>query len=131
MNRGRGIELYAKMKDIQMYFGEKQVNSQYVVQKYIEKPLLYKGRKFDIRIWGLVTAKEQRLFLFKQGYMRTSSHGYDLENKENINIHLTNNCLQVNDSSYGQHEQGNTLSLDHLASYVQALVQEDPRLTVF
>ena len=85
--------------------------------------MCYQGRKFDIRIWGVITAKDQRLFLFKHGYIRTSSHTYDLENKENINIHLTNNCLQVQDKeNYGVHEQGNTLSLDHLSAYIQGII---------
>lgn len=97
------------------YLSEKGVNSQFVVQKYIERPLLYENRKFDLRLWGLVTTQEQRLFLFSEGYMRTSSHQYDLDKRGDINIHLTNNCLQSQDKvSYGTHEEGNTLSFNTL-----------------
>jgi len=29
-------------------------NERYIIQKYIERPLLYKQRKFDIRVWVLL-----------------------------------------------------------------------------
>lgn len=27
----------------------------FVVQKYLEKPMLFKNRKFDIRVWALIS----------------------------------------------------------------------------
>ena len=55
--------------------------------------MLYRDRKFDIRIWAVVT-DDFRIFVFKEGYLRTSSSEYDLKNTDNF-VHLTNQCLQV------------------------------------
>ena len=35
-----------------------------IIQKYLEAPLLYKKRKFDIRIWVLITHKME-VYMFK------------------------------------------------------------------
>lgn len=48
-------------------------SNSFVIQKYMEKPLLFSGRKFDIRMWVLVT-HELKIYLFKEGYLRTSSY---------------------------------------------------------
>lgn len=49
----------------------------FVIQKYIEVPLLIDRRKFDIRVWVLVT-HEGRVYFFKEGYIRMSSEEYNL-----------------------------------------------------
>jgi hypothetical protein len=36
------------------FLHSKKPGSQWVIQKYLEKPLLYKNRKFDMRIWVIV-----------------------------------------------------------------------------
>ena len=47
--------------------------------------------------------------MYNDGYLRTSSAAYDMENEDKY-VHLTNNCLQVYSDEYGKHEPGNTLS---------------------
>lgn len=79
MNRGRGIEVFKTLREIRQYLSEKMVNHQYIIQKYIERPLLYQKRKFDIRMWGLI--HQEQLYLYKDGYMRTSSYVYDINEK--------------------------------------------------
>lgn len=76
--------------------------------------MLYKKRKFDIRMWSLVHISDNPnqfdIYLFNEGYLRTSSSEYSVDN-DNLFVHLTNNCLQVLDkSTYGLHEKGNTVS---------------------
>ncbi len=45
--------------------------SHFIIQKYIETPLLLRRRKFDIRVWVLLNQNSD-LFFFKEGYLRTS-----------------------------------------------------------
>lgn len=86
------------------------------MQKYIEKPLLYRERKFDIRVWAVVTGTGE-VFIFDEGYIRTSSKEYKTDAEDNY-VHLTNNCLQRNSDKYGEHEEGNTISFVEFQEYL-------------
>lgn len=50
---------------------DKIQSSTFVIQKYIEMPLLIWKRKFDIRVWVLVT-HDLKVYFFQEGYLRTS-----------------------------------------------------------
>lgn len=104
------------MKDIQNFLNQKPLNSIWIAQKYIEKPLLYNGRKFDIRVWALFTS--EKAFFYRKGYIRTSSDNYSLENLNNY-IHLTNNCLQKYGENYGKHEIGNTITFLEFSRFLE------------
>jgi hypothetical protein len=56
--------------------------------------MLIARRKFDIRIWVLLT-QSNKVYIFKQGYIRTSSVAYALD-QDSITrqeVHLTNNAI--------------------------------------
>jgi hypothetical protein len=99
-----------------------------VVQKYIERPLVYKQRKFDIRMWALLHITDNPshfdIYFFNEGYLRTSSNEYNVHD-ENIMVHLTNNCLQVQDkSTFGKHEVGNTVSFPEFQAFLNEEYQD-------
>lgn len=70
-------------------------------------------------MWA-VAKSTQEFFFYDEGYLRTSSTEYTMENCEDMYIHLTNNCLQIKDKeTYGKHEEGNVVSLDKFQEYLE------------
>lgn len=97
--------------------GVKEIkNHSFIVQKYIEAPLLYRKRKFDIRIWTLIS-HDAKFYCFKEAYVRTSSDEYDLsgEKLDQVYVHLTNNAVQKYSKNYGKFEEGNIVSVKALS----------------
>lgn len=87
-----------------------------IVQKYLEKPLLYRGRKFDIRIWVMMTHKSQ-VYVFKEGHLKTSSVAYDI-NLTNSYVHITNYSIQKYNSDFSKFEYGNEVSFSDFQTYI-------------
>ena len=122
-NRGKGISIFRSLKEFKVLLKksieEKNEIKSIVIQKYIESPLLINCRKFDIRVWVLVT-HEYKCYFCKEGYLRTSSEPFNLENSslKNEYIHLTNNAIQQKGTRYGKFEEGNQLPLETLEDYL-------------
>ena len=87
-----------------------------ILQKYIEKPLLYNGRKFDMRIWVLLTHKME-IYLFKEGHLKATSFNYSLDNYD-LYIHLTNYSVQKYSDNFEKFEYGNEISFDELQNSI-------------
>lgn len=127
LNRGRGIHIFDNLDSMRNAILEDCTDKKgeypsFVIQKYIEKPLLINGRKFDIRVWVLLTHLHE-FYLFKEGYIRTSCMKYEI-NSENITdkyIHLTNNAIQKDSINYGQYEEGNQISFTNFKNYIQGV----------
>ena len=83
-----------------------------ILQKYIEKPLLYNGRKFDTRFWILLTHKME-IYLFKEGHLKATSFNFSLENTD-LYVHLTNYSVQKYSDKFEIYEDGNEISFSEL-----------------
>lgn len=97
------------LEEIKAIVKQKQIYSDgssktFIIQSYIERPLLYYRRKFDIRHYMMITSINGLLkgYFYRDGYIRTTSTEYSL--KTNCgNIHLTNDAVQKNLPDYGKY----------------------------
>ena len=88
-SRGRGITILSKYNDILKYIRESRGRN-WVIQKYIENPLIINRRKFDIRQWVLVTDwNPLTVWVYNQSYIRFAMMDYDPKNRAKF-AHLTN-----------------------------------------
>jgi tubulin--tyrosine ligase len=84
-NRGCGIQVAKQLSEIKKIITQNSQGNQNhtsIVQLYIDKPLLINGRKFDIRIYAMLTSVNgvMKGFMYRDCYFRTSSKPFDLTN---------------------------------------------------
>lgn len=57
----------------------------FIVQEYIDKPLLLDGYKFDLRVYVLITSCDPlRIFLFNDGLVRLATEKYLPPQESNV-----------------------------------------------
>jgi tubulin monoglycylase TTLL3/8 len=95
-SRGRGIEIHDNLKDLfNTINGSK--DTIWITQKYIERPMVVIGKKFDIRVWVLVTSVNPlTVFMFTKPYLRFTSEDYDPTKLSDKFMHLTNASISKN-----------------------------------
>ena len=83
----------------------------YVVQRYIANPYLVGGKKFDMRIYALVTSYQPlKVYLYRRGFARFSAARYSASfNSSDISnnfMHLTNVAIQKHGDEYNKDTGG-------------------------
>ena len=103
--------------------------SRIIIQKYIEKPLLYKNRKCDIRIWVLLT-QSMKVYVFKEGHLKACSEEYKL-NSKNPYIHITNYSFQKYNNNFQKFEKGNEIPFYEFQKFInEAYPEKNYKLNV-
>eukprot|EP01061_Rhynchopus_euleeides_P026186 TRINITY_DN42869_c0_g1_i1.p1 TRINITY_DN42869_c0_g1~~TRINITY_DN42869_c0_g1_i1.p1 ORF type:complete len:422 (+),score=170.28 TRINITY_DN42869_c0_g1_i1:105-1370(+) len=106
---GKGIFLFTKISQISEWKKDHkwrqdgQHTETYVVQRYIENPHVVAGKKYDLRLYALVTSYSPlTVWLSRSGFCRFSHHRFSMNLKEidNTFIHLTNTAIQKTSNKY-------------------------------
>lgn len=93
----------------------------YVICRYIDRPLLVGGKKFDLRIFVLVTSyRPMKVWLSSLGFARFCNEKYsaDANELDNMMIHLTNVAIQKKADEYNN-EHGSKWSIENLRFYLE------------
>lgn len=130
-SQGKGIFLFKKLKDITDWRKEdyyriidekredKESPEAYIVQRYVDDPYLIGGRKFDLRIYVLVTSYiPLKAWLYREGFARFTNTRYSLNSIDDQYIHLTNVAIQKTAPDYDP--EGLKWSLHQLRMYLTA-----------
>lgn len=105
-SRGRGITTFNDLPKLLKYVQACAGSSgQWIVQKYMENPLIIANRKFDLRQWVLVTDwNPLTIYFYDEFYARFSVEEYsnDEEALSNSFIHLVNNSIGKKSENFGK-----------------------------
>ena len=94
-SRGRGICLFKNL--VEIIDMTKQIETQYIVQKYIESSMIMKCRKYDLRQWVLVTDwNPLTVWMYAEPYIRFPASDFNLDTLGNRYSHLSNNSVAKN-----------------------------------
>lgn len=121
--QGRGIELISRMAQFKKWQGS-QANSRtiYLASRYINRPLLVGNKKFDIRMYVLVTSYSPlKAYIYQHAFCRFCTVEYSLDPGDLSNpfVHLTNVAVQKHGEAYNS-RHGGKWDIENLKLYISA-----------
>ncbi|XP_069774297.1 protein polyglycylase TTLL10 [Narcine bancroftii] len=136
-NLGRGIFLLKCQEDLldfrkrvesveQNFHCKRSYNSlpfNRIVQRYVHKPLLLEGRKFDVRAYFLIACTSPNMVFFCHGYVKLSCDKYD-PFSDDLTCHLTNQSIQKKHPNYSDMKEDTVWSMEDLNKYINEKYME-------
>ncbi|KAG7302939.1 hypothetical protein JYU34_012932 [Plutella xylostella] len=128
-SRGAGILLVNKLSKLKKWSRESKNDIEnpltskntYVISRYIDNPLLIGGKKFDLRLYVLVTSfRPLKAYMFRNGFCRFCTVKYDksVAGLDNVYVHLTNVSVQKKGEDYNS-QHGGKMGLHQLKLYLE------------
>ena len=110
MSRGRGIHLLkdgVELKElIKKSYDENNIPD--LISKYLDKPHLINNKKYDLRIYVLVSSfTPLKFYIYYNGLVRFATEDYNKGNYDNIYIHITNYSINKNNLKYKANQKNN------------------------
>lgn len=101
-SQGKGIFIVTSYEEIETRLHViNEEKESYIVERYINNPLLIYGKKFDLRIYVLVTSFDPlKIYIHRDGLVRRASEKYDPSNFSNRFSHLTNYSVNKRHSQW-------------------------------
>ncbi|XP_011068408.1 PREDICTED: probable tubulin polyglutamylase TTLL1 [Acromyrmex echinatior] len=128
-SQGAGIFLINKLSKLKKWsreaktpFNPNLTKESYVISRYIDNPLLIGSKKFDLRLYVLITSfRPLKAYLFKLGFCRFCTVKYDtsVQELDNMYVHLTNVSVQKHGDEYNS-KHGGKLSVQNLRLYLES-----------
>ncbi|XP_059511653.1 protein polyglycylase TTLL10-like isoform X2 [Stegostoma tigrinum] len=95
-----------------------------IVQRYLHKPLLLEGRKFDVRSYLLIACTSPHMIFFRHGYVKLACNKYD-PYSDDLTSHLTNQFVQKKNPLYSEMKEDTVWSMEHLNDYINKNYMEE------
>lgn len=135
--RGIGIFLVNKLAQIKKWANSRTISGpqsqNYIISRYIDNPLLIGGKKFDLRLYALVTSyRPLRVYIHNDGFARFTNARYnnDVTDLDNMFVHLTNVAIQKHGEDYNE-KHGNKWDTRNLKLYMEATVGHERTKRLF
>lgn len=102
---GRGVHLAKKKCRL-----PKEKRKNYLASKYVSRPHLINGLKYDLRVYVLVTSFDPlRVYVYNEGLVRFATEKYDMKTRNHQArrfMHLTNYSVNKKNTRYVQNNNG-------------------------
>jgi tubulin polyglutamylase TTLL1 len=126
-SQGKGIFIINKLAQIKKWstqsrWAQMPLKEAYVISRYVENPLLIGGKKFDLRIYVLVSSyRPLRVYQYVHGFARFCNAKYttDINEVDNLFVHLTNVAVQKHDDQYNA-RHGGKWHIQNLRLFIEA-----------
>lgn len=118
-NKAAGIKVFNNLDSLRAIFEEEESDSdadsedydedaedlsqvrEWVIQRYVQNPLLVNKRKFHIRAYVMAKSNIQ-VYLYHDMLALFALKEYDTTNLDDNLIHLTNTCIQTEEEEYDE-----------------------------